>query len=264
MSLLERRRGDRRRPPRTVLVTGASGGVGRGVAIACGEAGWEVWIAARRADQGEVVAAEVTAAGGSGHFLVCDVTDEDSVRGAIEQIRVNTTALHGVVHNSTSGYSSTAQAPGDVPIAELEDQIAVSLRGTYLLARTAFPLLRDSGGGSYVVMTSEAGFEGKKLLAAYAMVKAAQRGLTRSLAREWGPAGVRVNGVAPLAMTPAMEKAFVSDPAMEKRVMGRNPLQRLGDPIEDVGTAVRFLLSAEARYVTGQTLMVDGGSCPVT
>ena len=92
----------------------------------------------------------------------------------------------------------------------------------------------------------------------------AESGLMRSLAREWGPEGVRVNAVAPLAMTPAMEKAFVSDPAMEARVMSRNPLRRLGDPADDIGSAVRFLLSDDAAYVTGQTLMIDGGSCPIT
>ena len=249
---------------RVVLVTGASGGVGRGVAVACGQAGWDVWIAARRAEQGEEVAAEVAAAGGTGHFVACDAADEHSVQAAIATIEREAGVLHGVVHNSTSGYSSIARSPRDVPIKELEDQIAVSLRGTYLLARAAFPALQASGSGSYVVMTSEAGFEGKKLLAAYSMVKATQRGLMRSLAREWGPAGVRVNGVAPLAMTPAMEKAFVSDPAMEARVMTRNPLRRLGDATSDVGSAVRFLLSEDARYVTAQTLMVDGGSCPIS
>jgi 3-oxoacyl-[acyl-carrier protein] reductase len=248
---------------RTVLVTGASGGVGRGVAVACGQAGWEVWIAARRAGESERVADEVTAAGGTGRFVVCDVTDAGSVQAALDEIAGTSGGLHGVVHNSTSGLSSQATPLPDVTLADLEDHVAVSVRGTYLLARSTFPLLRATGG-SYVIMTSEAGFEGKKLLSAYAMVKAAQRGLMRSLAREWGPDGVRVNAVAPLAMTPAMEKAFVSDPAMEARVMSRNPLRRLGDPADDIGAAVRFLLSDDASYVTGQTLMVDGGSCPIT
>jgi len=113
-------------------------------------------------------------------------------------------------------------------------------------------------------MTSEAGFEGKKLLAAYATIKASQRGMMRALAREWGPEGVRVNAVAPLAMTPAMENAFVSDPQMEARVNSRIPLRRVGDPVEDVGPVVRFLLGDDARYLTGQTLMIDGGSCSIS
>ena len=118
--------------------------------------------------------------------------------------------------------------------------------------------------GSLVLLTSEAGFEGKAKLSPYAAVKGAQRGLARSLAREWGPEGVRVNCIAPLASTPAMERAFEMDPAMSDRVLGRNPLGRLGDPTGDIGPVARFLLSPDARYLTGNTLMVDGGSCPIS
>jgi 3-oxoacyl-[acyl-carrier protein] reductase len=137
------------------------------------------------------------------------------------------------------------------------------LRGTYLVARAALPHL-EATGGSLLVLTSEAGFEGKARLPAYAAVKAAQRGLARSLAREWGPRGVRVNCLAPLAATPAMVTAMAADPAMEARVLGRNPLGRLGDAVTDVGPVARFLLGPEAAFVTGATLMADGGSCPIT
>ncbi len=118
--------------------------------------------------------------------------------------------------------------------------------------------------GAYVVLTSEAGFEGKARLPVYAAVKAAQRGLARALAREWGPAGIRVNCVAPLAATPAMDKAFADDTAMAGRVLGRNPLGHLGDAVDDIGPVVRFLLSEDARYLTGNTVMADGASCPIT
>jgi 3-oxoacyl-[acyl-carrier protein] reductase len=148
-------------------------------------------------------------------------------------------------------------------VEDLEDHVGVALRALYLLARAGHPHLVRSHG-SLVVTTSEAGFEGKRLLSAYAMVKAAQRGFVRVLAREWGPDGVRVNAIAPLASTPALERAFVSEPAMQQRVLGRNPLRRLGDPTADIGVVVRFLLGPDARYVTGQTLMVDGGSCSVS
>jgi 3-oxoacyl-[acyl-carrier protein] reductase len=123
-------------------------------------------------------------------------------------------------------------------------------------------LLAESRG-SFVVMTSEAGFDGKRLLAPYAMVKAQQRAMVAILAREWGPAGVRVNAVGPLAGSPAMDRAFVSDPTMEERVLGRIPLGRLGDATTDIGGTVRFLLSDDARFLTGQTIMADGGSCPI-
>jgi 3-oxoacyl-[acyl-carrier protein] reductase len=248
--------------PRTILVTGASGGVGRGIALACGAAGWSVWIAARRAEEGGAVAGEVTEAGGWGHSIVTDVGDEDSVQVTLAAIRASDGRLDGVVHNATSGKSSQAGPMTDVTVDDLEDHVRVGTRGFYLLARHAFPLL-EASHGSFVVMTSEAGFEGKRLLAPYAMVKAQQRAMVAVLAREWGPAGVRVNAVGPLADSPAIDRAFVSDPTMEERVLGRIPLGRLGDAATDIGGVVRFLLGDDSRFVTGQTIMADGGSCPI-
>jgi NAD(P)-dependent dehydrogenase (short-subunit alcohol dehydrogenase family) len=246
-----------------VLVTGASGGVGRGIAVSCGEVGWTVWIAARRQAEGDAVAAEVDAAGGNGRFVACDAADESSVQAAIAAIVERDGRLDGVVHNATSGLSPKPTVLAETPVEELRDHIAVSLRGSYLLARHARPHLVESQG-SLLLLTSEAGFEGKAKLSPYAAVKAAQRGFARALAREWGPQGVRVNCIAPLAATPAMVTAFELDPAMEARVMGRNPLGRLGDPAGDIGPVARFLLSPDARYLTGNTLMVDGGSCPIS
>jgi 3-oxoacyl-[acyl-carrier protein] reductase len=249
--------------PRVVVITGASGGVGRGIALACGAAGWRVWIAARRAREGEAVAREVDAAGGAGRFVCCDVADGDSVARAIAQIVGRDGRLDAVAHNATSGLSPRPTSLREVSLAELRDHVAVSLRGAYWLARAAHAPLR-AGRGAYLLLSSEAGFEGKARLPVYAAVKAAQRGFARALAREWGADGIRVNCLAPLAASPAMERAFALDAAMEQRVLGRNPLRALGDPVADVGAAARFLLSDDARYVTGHTLMADGGSCPVT
>lgn len=248
---------------RTVVVSGASGGVGRGIALACARAGWEVWIAARRPEEGEAVAAEMSAAGGIGRFAHCDVTDPGEVAALMRQIGEASGQLHGVVHNATSGRSSLASPFGELTAEAVDDHLAVALTGLYLLARESFPLLVGTQG-AVVVTTSEAGFEGKAQRAAYGAVKAAQRGLVRVLAQEWGPAGVRVNCVAPLAASPAMNRAFERDPATAARVLGRIPLGRLGDPADDVGPVVRFLLSDEARFVTSQTIMVDGGSCVIS
>lgn len=248
---------------RTIIVSGASGGVGRGIAIACGQAGWTVWIAARREAEGRAVAAEVTAAGGVGHFHGCDITDDASVEQLVRTVVRDSGRLDGIVHNATSGRSPIVVKVDDVSPEEFQDHVQVALRGLYLLARHGQEALA-AAGGSFVVLTSEAGFEGKRKLTPYAVIKGAQRGAMRVLAREWGPLGIRVNAVAPLASTPAMVRAFESDPDMEARVMGRNPLGRLGEPAADIGPVVRFLLGDDAAYVTGQTIMADGGSCPIT
>jgi NAD(P)-dependent dehydrogenase (short-subunit alcohol dehydrogenase family) len=246
-----------------VIITGASGGVGRGIALDCGRAGWAVWIAARRHIQAAEVAAEVDQIGGEGHAIVCDTGDDTSIRDAVDAVIAHHGQLDGVVHNATSGLSPVPSALTEIPIADIRDHIAVSVRGSYLLAGATHPHLAASGG-SLVLLTSEAGFEGKAKLPVYAAVKAAQRGFARALARDWGPDGIRVNCVAPLASTPAMDAAFVHDPAMRDRVLGRSPMSRLGDSTDDVGPVVRFLLSEDARFVTGATIMADGGSCPIT
>jgi len=248
---------------KVVLVTGASGGVGRGIALACGAAGWHVWIAARRQQEGERVAAEVDAAGGRGRFIAFDVADAVSVRAGFAAVVERDGRLDGAVHSATSGLSGHPVRLAEVPVADLRDHAAVSVRGSWLVAVHAFPHLR-AAGGSLVLLTSEAGFEGKARLAPYAGVKGMQRGMTRALAREWGPAGVRVNAMAPLANSPAMEGAMQKDPQMAERIFARNPLGRMGDPVAEIGAAARFLLSDDARYVTGHTLMVDGGSCPAS
>jgi len=246
-----------------VLVTGASGGVGRGIAVSCGRAGWTVWVAARRRDEGGQVADEVTAAGGAGRFVECDVGDAQSVAAAIDTAVATDGRLTGAVHNATSSLSPSPVDPSGVPMADLRDHVAVSVRGSYLLARQAYPHLVASGG-SLVLLTSEAGFQGSVRLAPYATVKAAVRGLARSWAREWGPDGVRVNCVAPLADSPALEVALAKDPTMAERVLGRHPSGRFGHPVDDIGPVVRFLLSDDARYVTGATIMADGGNFPIS
>lgn len=246
-----------------IIVTGASGGVGRGIALACGAVGWTVYVAARREDEGREVAHGVTQEGGRGEFLFCDVTDPTGVERTIHTIVDNEGRLDGVVHNSTSSLSPVPVDPMALSMQDLRDHVAVSLRGAYLLARHALGPLKQSKG-SMVLLTSEAGFEGKMRLAPYAAVKGAVRGLARSWAREWGPHGVRVNCVAPLAVSPAVEEGFAKDPTMAGRVLGRHPMGYLGDPVRDIGPVVQFLLSESARYVTGVTIMVDGGNRPIS
>ena len=246
-----------------IVVTGASGGVGRGISICCGQAGWTVWIAARREVEGRAVAAEVDAAGGQGRFVQCDATAGDSLDAAVSAVIERDARLDGFVHNATSGLSGNPVRLADVPVDDLRDHVAVSVRGSYLAARAAYPHLVESGG-ALLLLTSEVGVDGMDWLTPYASVKAAQRGMVRALAREWGRQGVRVNAIAPLAGSPAMEETFAANPEIAAQVLGRNPLGRVGDAVTDVGTTARYLLSGDSRYVTGHTIPVDGGSCALS
>ncbi|ULE34451.1 SDR family NAD(P)-dependent oxidoreductase [Mycobacterium sp. IDR2000157661] len=240
----------------TALVTGAGGGVGRGIALALAAEGAHV-IVATRSETGQAVADEIAARGAHATWARCDVTDQAAVV-AVALATATTGRLDAVVHNATSNSSSQPHRLADVDRALWEDHFSVSLGGAHHCATAAFPALSQRGG-TFLVMTSPAGIEGSATLPLYATMKGALRGFAKSLAREWAPHRITVNVVSPLAYSPAMTAAIAAEPAMEDRLSRRIPLGRIGDPEHDIGSAVAFLVGPSARYVTGQTLGVDGG-----
>ena len=240
-----------------MVVTGAGGGVGRGIALSCAAAGADVVVASRH-ENGEETVALITANGGAAAWVHCDVTVAADVHAAVALAVERTGRLDGMVHNATSRRSGEPARLETVADALVDEHVAVSMRGAYLCATAALPHLRESRG-ALVTMTSPAGMEGSFMLPVYGTVKAALRGFTKSLAREWAPYGITVNTVSPLAMTPAMTYAWGEDPGLEARTTSRVPLGWIGDPERDIGPPVVFLLGEGARYVTGQTLVVDGG-----
>jgi 3-oxoacyl-[acyl-carrier protein] reductase len=241
----------------SVLITGAGGGVGRGIALAAATAGAYVVVAAR-GDSGDQVVAEIKARGGQAIWVRCDVTAAESVATAVALAVTTTGRLDAVIHNATSTLSSSPHQLRDVDTGLWDAHASVSLRGAHHCARASFEALSQRGG-AFVVMTSPAGIEGSVTLPLYAAMKGALRGFAKSLAREWAPAGITVNAVSPLAYSPAMIKGIEADPAMEERLARRVPMGRVGDPETDVGAGVALLVDPAARYITGQTLGIDGG-----
>jgi len=244
---------------KAVIVTGAAQGVGRGLALAAGAAGASVAITARNLEGAEAVAAEIRARGGAAIACRCDATNKAEIDAAVAGTIVEFGRLDAMVHNATSRFSPRGVPIETVTEEDWDDQIAVGLRGAYLCARAAFPALKQSGG-SMVVLTSNAGIEGSVSLAVYSTVKGAQRGFIKSLAREWGPDGVRVNGLAPVAMTPAMDRFFELQPKMKDFLESDAALRRIGDSEADIGRALNFLIGEESGFITGQTLLVNGGA----
>ena len=239
------------------IVTGAGQGVGAGIATALAAAGAAVVIAARRAANGEPAAESIRAAGHEAVFARCDVTEaadvEAAVAGAVERFG----GLDIMVHNAVAH----AGRPGGVQFTRsdmIRPQIATATTASFLCARASLTHLRRRPG-TLILLTSPAGVEGSANLPVYATVKATQRGIVKSLAREWGPLGVRVNAIAPVALTPAMEAAVAANPDLETRLVARTPLGRLGDAAADIGPVAVFLASSSARYITGQTIVADGG-----
>lgn len=240
---------------RTVIVTGSGAGVGRGIAMALAADGAHVIVAAR-SDTG--VAGEITARGHRATWTRCDVTAPDQVAEVVETAIAIGGRLDAVVHNATSNRSSQPHRLTDVDRQLFDDHYSVSIAGARHCATAAFEALRRHGG-TFLVFTSPAGIEGSATLPLYATMKGALRGFAKSLARDWAQHGITVNVVSPLAYSPAMTAAIEADPAMERRLSRRIPLGRIGDPERDIGAAIAFLVGPAARYVTGQTLGVDGG-----
>jgi 3-oxoacyl-[acyl-carrier protein] reductase len=244
---------------KAVIVTGAGGGVGFGIAKAMAQHGAHVVVAARRPDNGEPAARDINEAtdAGSAAFFRCDVTS----RASIEETVAFTVDTYGrldcMVHNAVSAVGAPTEIQ-DIPLELWQGMVASAVRASFDCAQVAHPHLKSTKG-SYLLITSATGIEGSPYLPVYSMVKAAQRGFGKSLAREWGPDGIRVNLLGPVAMTPALEVAYRANPVLETRLVKRTPLQRVGDPAADIGPAAVFFASDLARFVAGQTLIVDGG-----
>ena len=243
---------------RVAVVTGAGQGVGRGMALALASAGAAVVIAARRAETGEPVAAEVRQRGVPGICIETDVTRRADVDACVQRTVDELGRLDVMIHNALKAPSP--HRVESVDMQQWDDLSQTTMWGSIWCARAAHPHLAAGGHGRLVLLTSPAGVEGSAGLPLYAPVKAAQRALAKSLAREWGPDGITVNCIGPVAVTPALDKAFAENPELRPRIEARTPLRRLGDPENDIGGVAVFLASDASSYVTGQTIVCDGGS----
>jgi len=242
----------------SVLVTGASEGIGCGIALAAGTAGAGVLVTALDARSAGVVADEIRARGGTAASNGCDVGKRDDIEAAVELAHKTFGRLDAVIHNANNT-GARARSVEEIGDDDWDPSVAVGLRSIFYSVRAALPALIASQG-SMLVLTSQSGIDGTAILPVYSAVKGAQRALVKSLAREWGPLGVRVNAIAPSAMTPAQEAYLRREPHMRDHMIARSPLRRMGDAERDIGPAISFLISRESGFATGQTLVVNGGA----
>lgn len=250
---------DERLAGRTAIVTGAGQGVGQGIAQALARAGANVVIAARRAETGEPVAQEIRDRGGEAICTVTDVTRREAVAACIDSTVERYGGLEVMVHNAFRGAAPHRLESVGLDLWGQNSRTAVW--GSYYSAVLAYPHLRTAGArGRLILITSPSGVEGSVNIPLYSPVKAAQRAIAKSVSREWGPLGITVNCIAPVAETPALVGAFAQNPVLKERVEERTSLRRIGDPERDIGAVAVFLASDEGSYVTGQTIVCDGGS----
>ena len=237
---------------RVAVVTGAGRGIGRGCAIALAESGADVVAIARTRREVEAVAEEVEALGRGARAVVCDVTNArrlERVMRSLERIDVLVNAAG----------TNVPEPFLDVAESSLEALLAVNVKGTFLAAQAAARRMVAAGaGGAIVNVSSQMGHVGAPRRSVYCATKHAVEGLTKALAIELAPHGIRVNSVAPTFVETSMTAPFLADDAFRADVLERIPLGRIGS-VSDVAGAVVFLASPAAGLVTGASLLVDGG-----
>jgi NAD(P)-dependent dehydrogenase (short-subunit alcohol dehydrogenase family) len=233
------------------LVTGAGRGIGAGCALALAEAGAEVVAVARTAAEVEEVAGQIRAGGGSARAVVCDLTDD----GALARCFAELDRLDILVNNAGTA------VPGpflDLPAAGIDTMLALNCRAAALVAQAGARLMAAQRSGVIINLSSTFGKNGRPRQAVYSATKHFIEGLTKSVAVELAPHGVRVVAVGPTAIDTPMTHDRLHDPAIGGDLLARIPLGRFGE-VGDVVGAVVFLASPAASLITGTTLMVDGG-----
>jgi NAD(P)-dependent dehydrogenase (short-subunit alcohol dehydrogenase family) len=237
---------------KTALVTGAGRGIGRAVAIALAAAGAELVLVSRTAGELEEVAAEIRRQSGQALVVSLDVTDSAAVRDAIAGLE----RLDILVNNAGL---NRPQPFLEVDEGTLDRLLALNVRAAFLVAQAAARQMVAQGTGVIVNMTSQMGHVGSERdRTVYVMTKHAIEGLTKAMAVELAPKGVRVVSIAPTFIDTPLVRPFFNDPTFRKWVLDHIPLGRLGT-VEEVASAVVFLASPAAALVTGSSLLVDGG-----
>ena len=240
---------------RIALVTGASRGIGRGIALALGDAGATVACVARSADELEATAARIRDQGGNARTFRFDVTRTGDIEAGVRAVEETVGPIDVLINNAGILFEKKTVELTDADWALTLD---TNLTSMFRCARAVAPAMIARGRGKIINIGSMYGRLGVPRYAAYSASKAAVDGLTRSLAAEWARHGIQVNCLAPGYMNTDIPRAAMADPDTRERFLSKVPARRLGEPAEAASLAV-YLASPASDFMTGQTVYLDGG-----
>lgn len=240
---------------KTVLVTGASRGIGRACALACAAAGADIVAGVRDPAGSADLVAEIEELGQRASAIRFDLADLATVRAGVAAAEAAFGRVDVLVNNVGIGPENLAE---NVTEADFDYTVNINLKGTFFTTQAVARQMIARKAGRIVNISSQAGSVVLRGESIYCMSKAAINHLTRCLALEWAPYGIAVNSVAPTFITTDGTRPALADPEFHAHVLGHIPLGRIGDP-PDVAAAVVFLASPAASLITGANLLVDGG-----
>lgn len=238
------------------VITGSSRGIGRAIAEAMAAAGARVVVSSRKQPACDAVVAAIQATGGEALAVPCNVGDRAQLEALVDRTTGHWGRLDILVCNAAVNpyFGPMSQMPDDA-----YDRIMnTNVRSNFWLCNFAAARMVANGGGSIIIVSSIGANQGSATLGVYGMSKAADFALVRNLAIEWGPQGIRANGIAPGLIKTDFSRALWQNEQLLRNVEQGTPVRRIGQP-EDIGGVAVFLASRAAAYLTGQTLVVDGG-----
>ena len=238
------------------VITGSSRGIGRAIAERMAEHGARVVVSSRSAEACEPVAAGIRAQGGEALVVPCHIGRKPELQALVDRTLAKWGRIDTLVCNAAV---NPYFGPGAGIADDAWDRIMASnIRSTHWLCQMVLPGMAARGEGSVILVSSIAGLRGTTTIGAYGISKAADMQLARNLAVEWGPHGIRANCIAPGLVRTDFARALWEDEANLRRRNRDTPLGRIGEPDEIAGAAV-FLAAPAGRFMTGQTLVIDGG-----
>ena len=241
---------------KVAIVTGGSRGIGRAICERMAQHGAKVVVSSRKLDACQEVVRAIEARGGTAMAAACNIGHKDALQALVDLTVKTWGGVDVLVCNAAINphFGSAESSPDEI----FDKIMASNVKSNLWLARMAKPHMVRAGSGSIVIVSSIGGLRGSPVLGAYCISKAADMQLARNLAVEWGAQNIRVNCIAPGLVRTDFARALWENPEIYRKRTKDSPLKRIGEPDEIAGAAV-FLASAAGSFMTGQTMVIDGG-----